>query len=91
VNFLRQVWTAGEDCALANWTNHLTRRIRRGKGGFRCTGAHVPKFHPVAAPVLCELRNVMGAGKLIMLVPLIDLKSLTEFSACAAGTSNRRH
>ena len=24
----------------------------------------------------------MGAGKLIMLVPLIDLKSLTEFSAC---------
>jgi len=33
----------------------------------------------------------MGTSKLMILVPLFDLKSLVHFSACGAGTSNRRH
>ncbi len=33
----------------------------------------------------------MGTSKLIILVPLFDLKFLIEIAAHTVGTSNRRH
>jgi hypothetical protein len=55
------------------------------------TSAHFPKFvfHQRTHPH--ELRKVMGTGKLMILVPLFDLKSLAGLAAYDAGTSDRRH
>src|SRR5262245_28039255 len=38
-----------------------------------------------------ELRKQRGTSNSMILVPLFDLKFLTEFAASVAGTSNRRH
>jgi hypothetical protein len=38
-----------------------------------------------------EGRKQSGTGNHGIPVPLVDLKFLNEFSAAAAGTSNRRH
>jgi hypothetical protein len=38
-----------------------------------------------------ELRKQRGTSKFMNLVPLFDLKFLSESAASAVGTSNRRH
>jgi hypothetical protein len=53
--------------------------------------AHFPKFAIRFSNTFGELRKAMGTSKLMILVPLIDLKSLKELAACGAGTSDRRY
>src|SRR5271154_4872207 len=53
----------------------------------------VPTFRSssyVSAPTLTNFGKVMGTSKSIILLPLFNLKFLTEFAACGAGTSYRR-
>jgi hypothetical protein len=38
-----------------------------------------------------ERRKQRGTGKLMIPVPLFDLKFLVKLAACGAGTSNWRH
>jgi hypothetical protein len=53
--------------------------------------AHFPKFAIGFSNTFGELRKAMGTSKVMILVPLIDLKSLKELAACGAGTSDRRY
>src|SRR5215470_14433179 len=55
------------------------------------TSAPLPKFVNHRGNHRHELRKQRGTSKFMTLVPLFDLKFLTEFAASAAGTSNRRH
>ena len=60
----------------------------------RCDGAAsalLPKFVKRRSTTSHELRKQEGTSKLMILVPLFDLKFLIEFAATAVGTSNRRH
>src|SRR5262249_30368128 len=50
-----------------------------------------PKFVTHGGTLLHELRKRTGTSKLMILVPLFDLKFLDEIAAGGAGTSNRRH
>jgi len=54
-------------------------------------GAHIPEFAGPSQQRLWRLRKAMGTSKLMILVPLIDLKSPKELAACGAGTSDRRY
>src|SRR5438876_12039584 len=53
--------------------------------------APLPKFVIHRSTLWHELRKQRGTSKSMVLVPLFDLKFLTEFAAAAVGTSNRRH
>ena len=55
------------------------------------TSAPFPKFVIRLSILLHELRKQRGTSKSMILVPLFDLKFLTEFAAGDVGTSNRRH
>ena len=53
--------------------------------------APFPKFVIHLNTHLHELRKPRGTSNSMILVPLFDLKFLTEFAAGGVGTSNRRH
>src|SRR6266540_3430578 len=53
--------------------------------------APLPKFVIHRSTFSHELRKQRGTSNSMILVPLFDLKFLTEFAATAVGTSNRRH
>src|SRR5207249_1877880 len=53
--------------------------------------APLPKFAQLCGTLVCELRKQRGTSNLMILVPLFDLRSLTESAANVIGTSNRRH
>ncbi len=53
--------------------------------------APFPKFAIRFGTLLHELRKPRGTSNSMFLVPLFDLKFLTEFAASGVGTSNRRH
>src|SRR5262249_32605157 len=55
------------------------------------SSAPLPKFVIHRSILQYELRKQRGTSRSIFLVPLFDLKFLTELAATAAGTSNRRH
>jgi hypothetical protein len=54
------------------------------------TSTRFPKFVIRLRIFANELRKAKGTSKLMMLVPLFDLKFLFEFAAGDVGTSNRR-
>jgi len=61
----------------------------RGRRMFRLVP--LPKFVIHRSNLRHELRKQEGHYKYMMLVPLFDLKSLTERAASDVGTSNQRH
>lgn len=76
------------------------RRSIRGRPGTSkakskwCRTRPMPTFRSsrsLAATTFRELRKAMGISRFAVLVPLFDLKSLSELADCAVGTSNRRH
>jgi hypothetical protein len=61
------------------------------KLSLRQASTRFPKFVIRLRVFANELRKAKGTSKLMMLVPLFDLKFLFEFAAGHVGTSNRRH
>jgi hypothetical protein len=55
------------------------------------SSASFPKFVIHGGNLLHELRKQRGTSKHMILVPLFDLKFLSEFAATGVGTSNRRY
>jgi len=51
----------------------------------------LPSSRFIAAERFRELRKVLGTSKFHDSSAAFDLKSPIDFSACGAGTSNRRH
>ena len=59
--------------------------------GGKCSSTRFPKFVIRLRILANELRKAKGTSKLVILVPLFDLKFLINFAARDAGTSNLRH
>jgi hypothetical protein len=58
----------------------------------KLSSAHFPKFAiRLNKHLYANFGKLMGTRKFMIFVPLIDLKSLNEFAACGAGTSDRRY
>jgi len=58
----------------------LTRRIRRGKGGFLRPGGGsvpIPKFARTRGTLRCELRNSKGHYQILVPVRILELKLLS--------------
>src|SRR5882757_9451524 len=55
------------------------------------SSAPLPKFVIHCGTLWHELRKQRGTGNSMILVPLFDLKFLSERAAGGVGTSNRRH
>src|SRR5204862_3989206 len=65
--------------------------IRKRRPQLYASSAPLPKFVIHRSTIRHELRKQRGTSNSMILVPLFDLKFLTEFAATAVGTSNRRH
>jgi hypothetical protein len=67
------------------------RRLYAARSLGRHASAPLPKFVIRSGRLRNELRKQRGTSKFMIVVPLFDLKFLSESAASAAGTSNRRH
>ena len=55
------------------------------------TSVPIPKFAQACGSLGCELRNQRGTSKLMILVPLLNLKFFIELAGSLERTSNSQH
>ena len=57
---------------------HVERSSSMSFGTENASSAHFPKFALRLSGTFCELRKAMGTSKSMILVPLVDLRSLEQ-------------